>query len=96
MDLTEWLFFREMDGKLDRVLHEIREHRREIMASIKDLADVVEKLKADTSTTLKDILAKLAAIPTTDPAVQAGIDQAVADLTALDATVTGADPGATA
>ena len=63
------------------------------MATIADLATAIATLKTDTSKALADIAAKLAAIPTTDPATQAAIDQAVTDITNLDSQIKGADPG---
>lgn len=67
----------------------------QIMADINDLKTAVSTLVTDTSTALTDIAAKLAALAAnqTDPAVTAGINDAVTALNALDAQVKAADPG---
>ena len=71
------------------------EQGSEIMADINDLKAAVSTLVSDTSTALKDIADKLAALAAnqTDPAVTAGINQAVTDLNTLDVAVKAADPG---
>lgn len=65
------------------------------MAAIDDLKSAVSTLVADTSTALKDIADKLAALAAnqSDPTVTAGINDAVAALNQLDTQIKAADPG---
>jgi len=66
-------------------------------AQVDALVATIATLKTDEGTVLSDVAAALkAAVPTADPKTAAVLTQAVTDLTAADANLKAADPGAPA
>lgn len=96
-----WSFGRSkrLECKVDSIL----EGQEKLMALVQvdstlitQVVNEIATLKADSSTALADIAAKLqGAVTTADPATAAILNQALRDITTLDTNIKAADPGAT-
>ncbi len=81
-------------GAIAGTLNMIKEGQDKMALTVNDLATKFAALQTTVTTEIADFKAQLAAIPTTDPATQAAIDNLGTGLDNLAATVKAADPGA--